>query len=61
MEAGVVAAPVAVETRGCFEGVDHEAVAGAGGDHGCLLRAGAAGWGVCHLFDGGVSEGVLGG
>ena len=57
----MVAASVAVETGSCFERVDHEAVAGAGGDHGCFLRTRAAGWGVCHLFDGGVSEGVLGG
>ena len=50
MEAGVVAAPIAVETGGCFERVDHEAVAGAGGDHGSFLRTGAARWGVCHLL-----------
>ena len=50
VEAGVMTAPVAVETGGCFEGVDHEAVAGAGGDHGGFLRTGAARWGVCHLL-----------
>ena len=43
-------ASVAVETGGCFEGVDHEAVAGAGRDHGGFLRTGAARWGVCHLL-----------
>jgi len=32
VETGMVAAAVAVVARGCFERVDHEAVAGAGGD-----------------------------
>ena len=45
-----MAAPVAVEAGSCFEGVDHEAVAGAGGDHGGFLRTWAAGRGVCHLM-----------
>ncbi|KAL9008934.1 MAG: hypothetical protein Q9173_005995, partial [Seirophora scorigena] len=34
VEAGVVAAAVAFETRGGFEGVEHEAKARAGGYHG---------------------------
>ena len=45
-----MAAPVAVETGSCFEGVDHEAVAGAGRDHGGFLRTRAARRGVCHLL-----------
>ena len=46
----MVAASVAVEAGGGFEWVDHEAVAGAGGEDGGLLRAGPARWGVGHLL-----------
>lgn len=45
----MVATAVAVEAGGCFEGVDHEAVAGTGGEEGVLLGAGATGWDVGHL------------
>ena len=45
-----MAASIAVETGSCFERVDHETVAGAGGDHGGFLRTGATGRGVCHLL-----------
>ena len=45
-----MATPIAVEAGCCFEGVDHEAVAGAGGNHGGLLGTRAARRGVCHLL-----------
>ena len=47
----MVAAPVAVEACGCFEGVDHEAVAGTAGDHGGFLGARASRWDILHLGD----------
>ena len=50
MEAGVMATTIAIETGGCFERVDHEAVAGARRDHGSFLRTRAARRGVCHLL-----------
>ena len=40
---------VAVEARSCFQGVDHEAVAGTGAQEGGFEGAGAARWGVGHL------------
>ena len=45
-----MATTIAVKTGGCFEGVDHEAVAGAGGNHGGFLRTRATRRGVCHLL-----------
>ena len=50
----MVGAAVAVESAGRFDGMDHEAQAGAGGGHeGGFVGAGAAGGGVAHLFWGG--------
>ena len=49
METGMVPATIAFEAGGGFERMDHEAVAGAGGDEGSLLRAGAAWGSVGHL------------
>ena len=58
----MVAAAVAVEGRVCFERVDHEAVAGAGGYDGGFAGAGAPGGSVGHLEMVGVSGvGVVGG
>lgn len=45
----MVPAPVAVEGRARFHGVDHEAVAGTGRDDGGLAGAGAARGRVGHL------------
>lgn len=49
VEACVVPATVAFEACGGFERVDHEAVAGAGGDIGGLLGAGTARGDIGHL------------
>lgn len=50
VETRVVAAAVALEGRGRFERVDHEAETGTGGgDHGRPVGAGTAGCGVGHL------------
>lgn len=54
----MVAAAVAVEAGACFDRVDHEAQAGAGGGHeGGFVGAGAAGGGVGHLWGGLVGVG----
>ena len=46
----MMSTPVALETAAGFDGVDHEAQAGAvGGHEGILVGAGAAGWWVVHL------------
>ena len=45
-----MATPIAVEAGCCFEGVDHEAVAGAGGNHGGLLGTRAARRDIFHLL-----------
>lgn len=46
----MVAAAVAFEAGGGFDGMDHEAQAGAGGGHeGGFVGAGTAGGGVGHL------------
>ena len=47
----MVTAAVAIEARGGFERVDHEAVAGAGGEDGGFLGARASRWGVGHLME----------
>ena len=53
VKTSMVTAPIAVETRGGFLRVDHEAQAGAAGGHqGGFVGAGAAGGGVGHLFGG---------
>ncbi len=50
MKTSMMPASIALEARGCFERVDHEAVAGAGGDEGGFEGAGAAGGSVGHLL-----------